>query len=124
VQQWKRVRTRFTSEQTEQIEKLSSSPAVRAFCAKILESLDEEQVSRIIAAFLYLRAKGGSEKDLLKYLAKFEPIDILNIGLNTLGGGISAFFKEEELRHLLLKAGMNKLLELAVSVFKKKISEY
>jgi hypothetical protein len=108
----------------EQIEKLSRSPAVRAFCVKILESLDEEQVSRIIAAYLYLRAKGGSEKDLLKYLAKFEPIDVLSIGLIALGSGIPAFIKEEKLRHLLVKVGMNKFLELAISALKKKISEY
>jgi hypothetical protein len=106
-----------------QINRLERSTSIRNLAESVLKGLDEETVSRLMAAFLYLKSNGHPDSDFAKFIAKKELWGTLSIGLNVMGAFIPAILFDSEFRNLVMKVGINVGGQIGTKMAVKKYSE-
>jgi hypothetical protein len=89
----------------------------------VLRGLDEETISKLMAAFLYLKSNGHPDSDFGKFIAKKELWGTLAIGLNVIGAFIPAILFDAEFRNLVMKVGINTSGQIGTKIAVKKYSE-
>jgi hypothetical protein len=95
----------ITPNEKTQIERLQNSRSISKLSNSILRSLDEDTVSRLISAFLYLKARRHPDSDFAKFLGAKELMGTLTIGLNMMSAFIPAMIFDKEFRTLVMKLG-------------------
>jgi hypothetical protein len=113
----------ITAEEKRQIERLEDSTSVTNLSDSVLRGLDQGTVSRLIAAFLYLKSSGHPDADFAKFIGTKELWGTLTIGLNVMGAFIPAMLFDTEFRSLVMKAGIKKGSEVSGKVAANKIGE-
>lgn len=99
---------KITHQERAQISKLEVSPSITNLSESILRSLDEDTISRLTSAFLYLTSNAHPYSDFAKFISKKELWGTLSLGLNVMGAVLPAMLFDKEFRVLALKAGMTK----------------
>lgn len=113
----------ITPEEKRQIERLQRSSSITNLSESVLRSLDEETVSRLMSAFLYLKSSGHPDADFAKFIGTKELWGTLTIGLNVMGAFIPAMLFDSEFRSLVMKAGINKGSEVGGKVAATKVAD-
>lgn len=103
---------KITKDEKILIDKLEQSPSIINLSQSLLRGLDEDTVARLMSAFLYLKANGHHDSEFAKFIATKELWGTLTIGLNVVGAFIPAMLFDKEFRALVMKAGVNKSVEI------------
>jgi hypothetical protein len=113
---------KITDSEVEQIKRLSRSNWVLGISDSVLRSLDNRTLSKMMAAFLYMKANGRPDKDFVGYLTTKEIWSTATIGLNVMASVIPAMIFDTEFRTLAMKTGMSKGAEIASKTTQKKVA--
>ena len=114
---------KVTDEEDSQIKRLSDSSSIASLSSAIMQGLNEDSISRIIASFLYFKSNGRPDKDFVTYLGTKEIWTTLTIGLNVMGALVPALIFDKEFRVLVLKTGISKGIEIGSKVGPAKIAQ-
>lgn len=87
--------------------RLSTSPSFLRLADSLLTNLDRATLSEILAGYLFLKARGGSDKDFALYLVTTEPGKMIRISMRILSTVIQDFLLDGEFRSLVIEAFIN-----------------
>ena len=111
---------KITEEEVAQARSVAKSRSVQNISDRVLRSLDEPSLSMIIAAFLFLKSHGRSDKDFITFLTTKEIWSTLTIALNVSAAAIPAMLFDMEFRTLAIKAAMNAGVERGAKIATQK----
>lgn len=114
---------KIDDQEKSQINRLERSASIMNLAESVSRGLDDETISRILAAFLYLKSNGHPDSDFGKFIAKKELWGTLAIGLNVMGAFIPAILFDSEFRNLVMKVGINTGGQIGTKMAVRKYSE-
>jgi hypothetical protein len=85
-----------------EIKRLSQKKSLRKLSRVILEDLDRDTISRMMSAYLVLKANGHTDPDVIKYLTTKETKRALKIGFGAAGTVLPALLTDSEFRSLVM----------------------
>jgi hypothetical protein len=86
----------------EEINRISKKKSIQKVSNAVLEDLDREMLSRIISAYMVLKANGHTDADLVKYLATKETKKTLKLGFGAAGALLPSLLTDGEFRGLVM----------------------
>jgi hypothetical protein len=114
---------KVTDQEKMQVNRLEKSASIVNLAESVLRGLDEETISKLLAAFLYLKSNGHPDGDFAKFIGKKELWGTLAIGLNVMGAFVPAILFDAEFRNLVMKVGINTGSQIGAKVAVKRYSE-
>ncbi len=87
----------------EEINRIARKKALQKISKTVLDDLDREMLSRMISAYMVLKANGHPDSDFVKYLTTKETRKVLKLGFGAAGAAGPAFLTDGEFRSLVLK---------------------
>lgn len=92
----------ISKEDIEEIARISQKKSIRKLSKAVLDDLDREMLSRMICAYLVLKANGHPDGDFARYLITKETRKVMKLGFGTAGVLLPSLLTDGEFRSLVM----------------------
>jgi hypothetical protein len=91
-----------TDEDVREIERISRKQSIQKLSNTLLKDLNRDLLSRMIAAYMVLKANGHNDADFAKYLTTKETKKLLKLGFGAASALLPSLLTDGEFRSLLM----------------------
>ena len=92
----------ITEPDATEIRRIANNKSIRKLSSSIKKDLDRETLSKILSAYLVLKANGHTDKDFVNYLTRKETGSTFRLGFKMAGAVAPALLIDGEFRSLVM----------------------
>jgi hypothetical protein len=92
----------LTEEDVREITRISQKKSIQRVSKTVLGDLDRDMLSRMISAYMVLKANGHTDSDFIKYLTTKETRKVLKLGFGAVGALLPSLLTDGEFRSLVM----------------------
>jgi hypothetical protein len=92
----------LTEEDVKEIARISQKKSIQRVSKAVLGDLDRDMLSRMISAYMVLKANGHTDSDFIKYLTTKETRKVLKLGFGAAGALLPSLLTDGEFRSLVM----------------------